>query len=129
MTTAIFIITPTEHLNRLIWDIWSSPAPESVVGLLQLTQFTQGGLGKTVLSINYRRAACAELRHSDRNLRTAWFEKGDFKMGIKKKHLVDFYHYSVDVYTHFQHTFMFKQLVKWILHPIIPLNQTCDMHY
>ncbi len=26
---------------------------------------------------------CAELRHSDRNLRTAWFEKGGFKIGIK----------------------------------------------
>ncbi len=65
--------------------------------------------------------ACAELRHSDRNLRAAWFEKGDFKIGIKKKkHWVYFYHYRMDVYTHFQHTFMFKQ--KWILHPITPLN-------
>ncbi len=27
---------------------------------------------------------CTELRHSDRNLRTAWFKKGDFKIGIKK---------------------------------------------
>ncbi len=50
----------------------------------------------------------------DRNLRTAWFEKGDFKIEIKKKHWVDFYHYRMDVYTHVQHTFMFKQLVKWI---------------
>ncbi len=58
--------------------------------------------------------ACAELRHSDRNLRTAWFEKGGFKIGIKKKNTVDFYHYRMDVYTHFQHTFMFKQLEKWI---------------
>ncbi len=30
----------------------------------------------------------------------------------KKKHWVDFYHYRMDVYTHFQHTFMFKQLEK-----------------
>ncbi len=68
-------------------------------------------------------AACAELHHSDRNLRTAWFEKGDFKIGIfKKKHWVDFYHHRMDVYTHFQHTFMFKQLVKLILHPMTPLN-------
>ncbi len=29
--------------------------------------------------------ACTELHHSDRNLRTAWFEKGDYKTGIKKK--------------------------------------------
>ncbi len=28
----------------------------------------------------------------------------------------------VDVYTHFQNTFMFKQHVKWILHPMTPLN-------
>ncbi len=30
----------------------------------------------------------------------------------KKKHRVDFYHYRVVVYTHCQHTFMFKQHVK-----------------
>ncbi len=28
----------------------------------------------------------------------------------------------MDVYTQFQHTFMFKQLEKWILHPMTPLN-------
>ncbi len=27
----------------------------------------------------------------------------------------------MDVYIHFQHTFMFKQLVKWIFHPMTPL--------
>ncbi len=59
--------------------------------------------------------ACTELRHSDRNLRTAWFEKVDFKMGIKK-HWVDFYYYRMNVNTQFQHTFLFKQHVKWILH-------------
>ncbi len=30
---------------------------------------------------------------------------------------MDFYNYRVDVYAYFQHTFMFKQLVKWILYP------------
>ncbi len=36
---------------------------------------------------------------------------------------MDFYHYRMDVYTHFQHTFMFfKQLVKLILHPMTPLK-------
>ncbi len=35
---------------------------------------------------------------------------------------MDFYHYRIDVYTHFQHTFMFKQLEKWILHPMTPLS-------
>ncbi len=49
-------------------------------------------------------AVCAELRISEQpNLR-----KGIFF----KNHWVDFYHYRVDVYTHFQHTFMFKQHVK-----------------
>ncbi len=37
---------------------------------------------------------------------TARFEKGG------KKHWVDFYHYRVVMYTHCQHTFKFKQLVK-----------------
>ncbi len=33
--------------------------------------------------------------------------------GDLKKEQVDFYHYKVVVmYTHFQHTFMFKQLLK-----------------
>ncbi len=41
---------------------------------------------------------------------------------------MDFYHYRVDVYTHThththcQHTFMFKQQIKWILHPMTPLK-------
>ncbi len=103
----------TKHLNHLIWDILSSPAPEA-----DSSQLTQGGskvrrsCQSTIVG-----GACTELHHSDRNLRTAWVEKGD----IKKKHWVDFYHYRVDVYTHFQHTFMFKQHVKWILHLMTPL--------
>ncbi len=44
-------------------------------------------------------AYCTELCHSDRNLRTAWFQKGDFKTGIKKIHWEDFYHYLMNVYT------------------------------
>ncbi len=28
----------------------------------------------------------------------------------------------MDVYAHFQHTFMFKQHVKWILYPMTPLK-------
>ncbi len=35
---------------------------------------------------------------------------------------MDFYPYRMDVYTHFQQTFMFKQLVKWTLHPMTPLS-------
>ncbi len=47
------------------------------------SQLTQGGskVRQPCQSIIVG-AACAELRHSDRNLRTAWFEKGDFKTGI-----------------------------------------------
>ncbi len=33
----------------------------------------------------------------------------------------------MDVYTHFQHTFMFKQIVKWILHQITTLNIIEDL--
>ncbi len=43
-------------------------------------------------------------------------EQPDLRKGILKrdfkKNTVDFYHYRMDVYTHFQHIFMFKQLVK-----------------
>ncbi len=48
---------------------------------------------------------CAELRHSDMNLRTAWFEKVFF-LNRDKKTTLDFYHYRMDVYTDFQHTFV-----------------------
>ncbi len=40
------------------------------------------------------------------------FEKGDLKNIYKKKHWADLYHYRMDVYTHFQHIFLFKQRVK-----------------
>ncbi len=44
---------------------------------------------------------------------TGLSEQPDLRKGIlKKKHWVDFYPYMMDVYTHFQHTFMFKQLKK-----------------
>ncbi len=111
----------TKHLSRLIWDILSSPAPESTQwrsDCLQLTQFTQSGS-------NVRRPCqstllggdCTELRHSDRALRTAWFEKGDFLKTTGWIFII-----IVWMCTHFQHTFMFKQLEKWILHPMTPLN-------
>ncbi len=78
------------------------------------SQLTQGG---SEVRRSYQStivgAACTELRHSDRNLRTAWFEKGDYRM---------------DVYTHFQHTFMFKQLVKWI-DLMTPLNSNLSQVY
>ncbi len=52
--------------------------------------------------------ACAELRHSDSNLRTAWSEKGDFKIGIEKETLDGFYHYRMDVYTLPTHIYVQK---------------------
>ncbi len=67
----------TKHFNHLIWDILSSPAPEA-----DSSQLTRGGskvqrpCQSTIVG-----GACAELRHSDRALRMAWFEKGDFKIG------------------------------------------------
>ncbi len=72
----------TKHLNRLIWDILVFPCT-GVDTMADWWQLTQGGskvrrsCQSTILE-----AACAELHHSDRNLRTAWFEKGDFKIGI-----------------------------------------------
>ncbi len=77
----------TKHLNHLIGDILVFLCTR-VDSMADSSQLTQGG------------AACAELRHSDRNLRTAWFEKGDSIIGIKKKNWVDFCHYRMDVYTH-----------------------------
>ncbi len=105
----------TKHLNHLIGDILVFPCT-GVDTMADSSQLTQGGskvrlpCQSTIVG-----SVCAELRHSDRNLRTAWFEKGGFKIEIFKSHWVD-------VYTHFQHTFMFKQLVKWILHPMTPLR-------
>ncbi len=109
----LFIITSNNKTPQSLNRRWSCLP----LHRRQSSQLTQGGGSKvrrpcqsTIVG-----GVCTELRHSDRNLRTAWFEKEDFKIGIKKKHWVDFYHYRMDVYTHFQHTFMFKQHVKWIL--------------
>ncbi len=41
-----------------------------------------------------------------------WERGKDLTRLKNKKHWVDFYHYRVVVYTHWQHTFQFKQLVK-----------------
>ncbi len=103
----------TKHLNNRRCSCLPCTGVNTIVNSSQLTQ---GG------SKVRRPCQSTIVGHSDRNLRTAWFEKGDFKIGIKKKHWVDLYHYRMDVYTHLQHTFMFKQLVKWILHLMTPLK-------
>ncbi len=68
---------------------------------------------KTPVSINSRGRG---LGLCDITLLRIWerldLKKGVLFIGIKKKQWVDFYHYRVDVYTHCQHTFMFKQHVK-----------------
>ncbi len=69
--------------------------------------------------------ACAELRHSDRNLRTVWFEKRDFKTGIKKKTGI-FIIIGWMCTLHFQHTFLFKTTCKVNLASDDPFNKTCS---
>ncbi len=50
------------------------------------------------------------------------------KKKIKKnQHWVDLYHYKVVVYTHCQHTFQFKQLVKVHVASDEPFNSLCDL--
>ncbi len=115
MTTAMFIITSNNkmpqslNLRHLVFSCTTFNT------LLDWWQLTQGGsevwwpCQSTIVG-----AACTEIYNSDRNFRTAWFEKGDFKIGIKKeKHWLHLYHYSLDVYTNFKHTFMLKQLVNF----------------
>ncbi len=121
MTTAIFIITSNNKTPQSLNRSFPCTGVDTMVDSSQLTQ--GGSKVRRPCQSTIVGGACTELRHSDRNLRTAWFEKEDFKMRIKKrKHWVDFYHYRMDVYTHFQHTFMFKLLEKWILHPMTPLT-------
>ncbi len=72
----------TKHLNRLIGDVLVFPCT-GVDTMADWWQLNQGGskvrrpCQSTIVG-----ATCTELSHSDRNLRTAWFEKGDFKTGI-----------------------------------------------
>ncbi len=48
--------------------------------------------------------ACSELHHSDRNLRTVWFERGDFKIGNKKKNTWWVFIYIGWMWTHTSNT-------------------------
>ncbi len=112
MTTAIFIITSNNNNNRLIWDILSSPAPESTQwqsDCLQLTQFTQLSQGgskvrRLVKQLLWERSAQNYIILTGTSEQPD-LRKGILKQGLKKKHWVDFYHYRTDVYTHFQHIF------------------------
>ncbi len=74
----------TKHLNRSIGDILVFPCT-GVDTKTDSSQLTQAGskvrrfCQSTILG-----GPCTELRHSDSNFRTAWFEKGDLKK-IKNK--------------------------------------------
>ncbi len=82
MTTATFNNKTPKSLN---WRHLVFPCTV-VDTMADSSQLTQGGskvrwpCQSTIVGV-----ACAELRHSDRNLRTAWFKKEDFKIGIKKE--------------------------------------------
>ncbi len=97
--TAIFIITSNNrtpqslNLRHLVFLC------TGVDTMAESSQLSQGGSKVRRSCQSTVGVVCTELPHSDRTLRTAWFEKGDFKMGILKKHQVDFYHYRMDVYT------------------------------
>ncbi len=78
-----------------------------------------------LVSINHR-GSSLYVRVTSQTRSSEW---PDLKKGIlflrihlKKKHWVDFYHYRPDVYTHCQHTFMFKQHVKVNLASDDPFN-------
>ncbi len=118
--TALFIITSNNKKPKSLNWIHSCLPCTGVNTMADSSQLTQcGSKVRQPCQSTIVGGACAEPHYSDRNPRTAWFEKGVLKQGIKKKHWVYLYRYKMDVYTHFQHTFMFKQLEKWILHPII----------
>ncbi len=55
--------------------------------------------------------------------------KAILKSELKKTAEWIFFHYRVDVHTHFQHTFIFKQLVKWMLHPMTPSMFNISFYY
>ncbi len=89
------------HLHRW-WNNW--------------WQLTQGGseisavCAETLLSINNhgRGLRPCDATWTDSSI----WERVKILVDKKKKHWLDFYHYRVVVYTHCQHTFQFKQLVK-----------------
>ncbi len=73
MTTGIFLLhdPTTKHLNRLIGDILVFPCT-GVDTMADSSQLTQGGFKvRRSCQSTIVGAACTELRHSDRNLRTA----------------------------------------------------------
>ncbi len=65
----------TERRNRLIWDISSSCTGDG-----QLSAHSGGGAKvRRSCQSTLVGGACTEQRHTDRTLRTAWFQKRDLK--------------------------------------------------
>ncbi len=114
MTTAMFIITSNSktlkllNLRHLVFPCTGVDTMEDSSQLTQDGSKVRRPCQSTIVGVT-----CAELL-------TGISEQPDLRKGILN--WVDFYHYRVDVYTHFQHTFMFKQHVKLFLHPMTPLN-------
>ncbi len=86
MTTAIFIIISNNKTPQSLNRRHLAFPCTRVDTMADSSQLTQGGSKvRRSCQSTIVEAVCTELRHSDRNLRTAWFEKGDFKTGIFKK--------------------------------------------
>ncbi len=98
----------TNHLNSLFLCIlvYTCSGVETMADWWQLTQ------GKMLMSINNRgRVWICVTSHRQAFENSLIWERGNYLTRLKK-HWVDLYHYRVVVYTHCQHTFQSKQLVK-----------------
>ncbi len=113
MTTALFIITSTtQHLNLLgAILVYICSDGETMEDREQLTQ---GGavVKHRCQSTIVGGAWVCVTSHSQESENCLIWESDHYYWGFKLKHCVDFYHYRVVVYTHCQHTFMFKHHVK-----------------
>ncbi len=88
------------------------------------SRFTQGGAKvRRICQSTIVGGACIELHHSDRNLRTAWIEKEDFKIGIKKKKLFIIIGW---MFTHTSNTHLCSNNLKsYFFHPMTPFSLWC----
>ncbi len=85
MTTAIFIITFNNRATKLLNRKYIVLPCNGIDSIADISQLTQGVFKvRRPCQSTIMGAASAGLHHSDRALRTAQFEKGDFKIGIKK---------------------------------------------
>ncbi len=94
MTTTMFIITSINKTLNLLW--------------VMLVYICSGGDDSSLMSrseVRHQRSLCWNTAADQQS--SVWLDLRKILVD-KKKHWVDFYHYRVVVYTHFQ----FKQLVK-----------------